>query len=205
MRPDPRPLRGISRVALSVAALAPLFFALGCGGDEHTSVSAKARVNAKSGAVWGRDLANGLGLQEWELCSELGAYDCISEAHRITLGGVEPTVLGIDEPLPNASVSAPIAVDRVATSACGLRYDRDKSGDTPVIFGPVLKKDSGRAREEVADALIRRLLARESTKAELESLVALYDTLAPISKDLPRDGAVGMCVIVATSTEALFY
>ena len=53
--------------------------------------------------------------------------------------------------------------------------------------------------------MVRRLLARESTKAELESLVALYDTLAPISTDLTRDGAVGMCVIVATSTEALFY
>jgi hypothetical protein len=178
---------------------------LGCGGDEYATVSEKARVNAKSGAVWGRDLANGLGLQEWELCSELGAYDCISEAHRITMGGVEPTVLGIDEPLPNASVSAPIAVDRVATSACGLRFDRDKSGGAPVIFGPVVKKDNARAREEVADTLVRRLLARESTKAELESLVALYDTLAPISNDLTRDGAVGMCVIVATSTEALFY
>ena len=201
MRPDP--LRGLARPLLAV--LAPLLFTLGCGGEEYTSVSAKARVNAKSGAVWGRDLANGLGLQEWELCSELGAYDCISEAHRITLGGVEPTVLGIDEPLPNASVSAPIAVDRVATSACGLRFDRDKSGGAAVIFGPVLQKDNDRAREDVADALVRRLLSREPTKAELESLVALYDSLAPISTDLTRDGAVGMCVIVATSTEALFY
>lgn len=200
MRLDP--LRGLVR---AVAVSAPLLLTLGCGGEEHTTVSAKARVNAKSGAVWGRDLANGLGLQEWELCSELGAYDCISEAHRITLGGVEPTVLGIDEPLPNASVSAPIAVDRVATSACGLRFDRDKSGGAAVIFAPVLKKDTPRAREEVAETLIRRLLSREPTKDERETLVALYDTLAPISTDLTRDGAVGMCVIVATSTEALFY
>ena len=203
MRPDL--LRGLNRALLSIATLAPLVVPLGCGGDEYATVSAKSRVNAKSGAVWGRDLANGLGLQEWELCSELGAYDCISEAHRITLGGVEPTVLGIDEPLPNASVSAPIAVDRVATSACGLRFDRDKSGAAAVIFAPVLKKDNDRAREEVAETLIRRLLAREPTKEELESLVALYDTLAPISNDLTRDGAVGMCVVVATSTEALFY
>ena len=204
MRPDLL-LRGLTRALLTVAPLAALVFSSGCGGDEYATVSAKARVNAKSGSVWGRDLANGLGLQEWELCSELGAYDCISEAHRITLGGVEPTVLGIDEPLPNASVSAPIAVDRVATSACGLRFDRDKTGGAAVIFGPVLKKDNDRARKDVADTLVRRLLAREPTKAELESLVALYDTLAPISTDLTRDGAVGMCVIVATSTEALFY
>lgn len=102
-------------------------------------------------------------------------------------------------------MSAPIAVDRVATSACGLRFDRDKSGGAAVIFGPVLQKDNDRAREDVADALVRRLLSREPTKAELESLVALYDSLAPISTDLTRDGAVGMCVIVATSTEALFY
>lgn len=196
MRPEPP-----SRLVLLLGAAALLV--PGCG-KEPESVSSKARVVAKSGAVWGRDLANGLGLQEWELCSELGGYDCIGEAHRIALGGVEPEVLGVDEPLPNATVSAPIAVDRVAGSACAERWDRDQAGPA-VLFGPVLEKDDAKAREEVASHLVERLLGRAATRDELRSLTDLYDTLVPVSSAPTRDWAVGACVVVATSTEALFY
>jgi hypothetical protein len=186
VRPDPR--------------LLPLFLALvtaSCGGGpEPTTTSQKARVMARPGAVWGRDLARGLGLAEWELCSELGSYDCIAEAHLVTLGGIEPEVLGIDAPLPNASVSAPLAVERVAATACGRRYDKDQAGE-PIVFVS--------NREEVARRLIERILGREATRADVQNLEALYDDLKPISSDLPRDWAVGACVVVATSTEALFY
>ena len=184
--------------------LAPLLLLGGCGKPDPVSTSQKSRVMAKSGVVWGRDLANSLGLQEWELCSELGGYDCIGEAHRITLGGVEPTVLGIDKPLPNASASAPIAVDRVAISACSQRFIKDQAG-SPVIFGPVLKTDNVAARKEVSESLIRRILARDPEKAEVEGLLDLYQTLTPLSKNLVRDWSVGACVVVATSTESLFY
>jgi hypothetical protein len=179
----------------------------GCrGAGDGEGVSTKLRVQAKSGAVWGRDLANGLGLQPWELCNELGTSDCITEAHRITLGGVDAAHLGIDEPVEDALVSAPIAIDRVAISACGERFDRDKRG-TPVIFGPVLDDDGKKARTEVAENLVRRLLSRQPTKADIDALLDLYETLEPISANgaLVRDWSVGACVVVATSTEALFY
>lgn len=176
---------------------------IGCGSPEP-DVSSKARVMPKNGAVWGRDLANALGLQTWDLCKELGTYDCIEDAHRIALGGVEPTSLGIDEPLAHPSVSAPIAVDRVATAACGTRYTLDAMG-TAVIFGPVLNSDTPGHRAQVAETLVTRLLGRESTKEEVEGLVALYDTLAPLSDDPVRSWSIGACVVVATSTEALFY
>lgn len=196
MRPDPR-----FRVAIGGVLVALL--AIGCN-REPESVSSKARVVAKSGAVWGRDLANGLGLQEWELCAELGGYDCIGEAHLVALGGVEPAVLGIDEPLPNATVSAPIAVDRVASSACAERWDRDQAGPA-VIFGAVLEKDSAANREAVASRLVERLLARTATRDELRALTDLHDAVAPVSSSPARDWGVGACVVVATSTEALFY
>jgi len=183
--------------------LALLLLLVACK-SEPTTVSSKGRVMAKPGAVWGQDVANALGLQNWELCSELGRYDCIADAHLVTLGGVEPTVLGIDDPLPNAAVSAPIAVDRVASSACAERYDRDKAGPT-VIFGPVLAADTPAARKEVAGTLVRRVLAREPTKSDLSALGDLYDTVVPLSSDPVRDWSVGACVIVTTSTEALFY
>lgn len=185
-----------------------LFFAVlglvACGGPAERDISAKARVVPKGGEVWGRDLARGLGLLEWELCEELGQYDCIGDAHRITLGGVEAERLGVDEPLPNALVSAPIAIDRVAVSACGERLKRDAAGPA-VVFGPVLDRASNGRRKDVAETLVRRLLSREPLKEEVEHLVDLYDVLEDVSSDPDRDWAIGACVIVATSTEALFY
>jgi len=128
-----------------------------------------------------------------------------SNAFDDTLGGVEPTTLGIDEPLPNPTVSAPIAVDRVAVSACGERWARDVAGPA-VIFAPVIAEDTEKAREAVAANLIRRLLSRQPEKAELEGLVTgLYADIAAASTDPKRDWAVGACVVIATSTEALFY
>jgi hypothetical protein len=179
----------------------------GCATEtEAPERSRVGRVQAKSGEVWGRDLAQGLGLEAWDLCHELGDVDCITDAHRITLGGVEPTVLGIDEPLEHAAVSAPIAVDRVATSACAARYELDQAGPA-VIFGPVLSGDvrSTNDRLVVARTLVERLLGRRSTTDEDAALIDLLGEIEPLSSDLTRDWSVGACVIVATSTEALFY
>ena len=196
---------------LIAAALGLTLLALSgpaCKRSDDPGISSKARVMPKNGQVWGRDLATGLGLQEWELCQELGQLDCISQAHLITMGGVEPTALGIDQPLANAAVSAPIAVDRVAMAACGERYRRDQAGPA-VIFGAILDSakgaDKDKARDEVASLLVQRLLAREATQDEVAALSDLYDAVEPISEDPDRDWAIGACMMVATSTEALFY
>jgi hypothetical protein len=177
----------------------------GCKGDDVVpTTSTSLRVLQKPGEVWGRDLAAGLGLHPWELCRELGTSDCLAEAHLVTLGGMEPERLGIDKPLEDAIVSAPIAADRVAISACGERYARDLAGPA-LLFGPILEKDHKKSREGVAEDLVERLLGRHATEADVDSLVDLYDALKPVSDDLMRDWSVGACVVVATSTEALFY
>ncbi len=193
--------------------LVPLVLLAACGGDPDpvvvtplpdASESRVERVLPKPGEVWGRDLAHALALDEFELCRELGTDDCVRGVHRITLGGMEAERLGIDKPLDNALVSAPIAVDRVATSACGERYERDQQG-TSVIFGPVLGGDAPVARQEVSENLVRRLLARQPTQADVDALEGLHGALAGVSDDTVRDWSIGACVIVATSTEALFY
>ena len=171
---------------------------------EEAAVSRKLRVIQKTGTVWGRDLAAGLGLAETELCRELGVSDCITGAHRITLGGVEPERLGIDRPLEHPPVSAPIAADRVAIAACARRYALDREGPS-VLFGPVLGADTVESRTTVAENLIRRLLTRHPTADDVQVLLALHTRLAPVATDLTRDWSVGACVVVATSTEALFY
>ncbi len=189
---------------LSLLALSVLAVCGACGTAEVREASPKARVVPKAGDVWGRDLARGLALHPWELCHELGELDCIGDAHRITLGGVEPTRLGIDEPLEHPSASAPIAADRVALAACAARLERDKAGPA-VLFGPVLDKDGPAARKKVAKDLVIRLLSRDATPPEVDALVELYDELEPLSASPRDDWAVGACVIVATSLEALFY
>ena len=195
-----RDLRGLR----GAPALAVMLALAGCQTTETVETSTKARVNPKPGAVWGQDLANGLGLKTWELCSELGTADCIQDAHRITLGGVEAERLGIDEPLPNPSISKPIAVDRVAIAACGERYARDQAG-SPVIFGPVIASDDADSRATVSRTLVRRLLARDATDDEVAGLEALHADIASVAEDPARDWSIGACVVVATSLEALFY
>jgi len=203
VRPDPlllprRP--GAPRRSLALLALGVL---TACAAGPRTT-SRINRVQPRSGEVWARDVGNALGLQPWELCAELGTRDCVEEAHRITLGGVEPASLGIDAPLPEPSVSAPLAADRVAISACGERYARDKAGPA-VLFGPVLDRDSRRSREEVSAALVLRMLGRPATEDEVDALEALYDDIKDKADDPVRSWAVGACVVVTTSTEALFY
>ncbi len=203
MRPDPLllPRRlGAPRPFIALLALAVL---TACAAGPRTT-SRINRVQPRSGEVWARDVGNALGLQPWELCAELGTRDCVEEAHRITLGGVEPASLGIDAPLPEPSVSAPLAADRVAISACGERYARDKAGPA-VLFGPVLDRDSRRSREEVSAALVLRMLGRPATSDEIDALEALYDDIKDKADDPVRSWAVGACVVVTTSTEALFY
>lgn len=185
--------------------LVALTLVVGCKDAQQPTVSQKARVMPKTGAVWGRDLAQGLALDDWSLCTELGTYDCISDAHLITLGGMEPEELGIDARIDQASVSAPIAVDRVAVAACGERVARDEAG-TAVIFGSLKDGEAtSQDRREVGKLLVQRLLARHPTETELAGLVDLYETIEPLSDDPVREWAIGACVVVATSTEALFY
>lgn len=192
--------------SVMLASLLALAVLPACGTKEKEvrEVSAAPRMKAKSGAVWRNDMMQALALEKDELCKELGTYDCIDVAHRITMGGVEAERLGIDEPLAEPPSSAPIAFDRAALSACSTRLDKDRAG-SPVIFGPVLAADTAEARAEVATTLIERVLARHPTEEQVDGLVGLYDTLAPLSSDPVADWSVGACVVVTTSVEALFY
>ena len=61
------------------------------------------------------------------------------------------------------------------------------------------------ANQLVSEQLVRSVLARHPTRSDLDALEGLHATLEPVSSDLVRDWAVGACVVVATSTEALFY
>lgn len=174
--------------------------------------SPTARVKFKGPQRIANDLAQALDLSTQDLCKELGTYDCFS-AHGIVMGGVEPYRLRIDEPLPEAPVTSPMAVDRVVLSACGERAARDFAApDQAVLFaelaagadssaGAALSAD---ARAAVAGRLYERLLARTPQQAEIDALVAFGDDMTG-STAPARDWAQLACYAVATSTEFLFY
>lgn len=152
--------------------------------------SSKSRLQFKGGPLYASLLSTGLGIPREELCTELGLYDCISDVHRISLLDVEPYRTGILEPLENTGISTPIAVERVALSAC-TRWAR---------------RGVGTDRRAIATALYQNLLQREPEEREVEHLEELYASMAAAGDPaLDQSWAALSCFAVATTMEALFY
>jgi hypothetical protein len=147
------------------------------------------------------DLSAALEVPADALCRELGRYDC-TVTHAVTLGGIEPYRSGIYEPTVPRSASAAGASERLALSACEARVGRDfEAPEAALVFGPLARGDaSDEARRAVARDLYRRLVRREASPAEVEALASLA-----VGSGDARDDAVGACLALATSLEALFY
>lgn len=164
--------------------------------------SSRAGVKRKAPGTYARDLAASLEIPPDELCRELSSFDCV-DTHLIALGGVEPYELAVYEPLPEPGVSSPIAVDRIALSACGERWDRDAANGSLELFAELIEGEADAdARAAVAERLYRRLLRRDGEPREIEAVVGLWD-------DLPepdaRTWAQLSCFAIATTLENLFY
>lgn len=167
--------------------------------------SRKARVKFKGGERYARDLAASLDLPRDQICSELGRYDCVA-VHAIALGGVEPYELGIDEPLETAPISAAIAAERVALSACSARVDADLADPAnAVLVSFAAAEPTVGEREALAADLFDRILRRDATPDELTAVAAFYDEVAAESDAPARDWARLSCLSIATMLEALFY
>ena len=172
-------------------------------GTVPVRASTRAQVKFKGGERWARDLAKGLEISTESMCKELGQYDCVDAVHRIALGGVEPYRLGINNPLPVAPVTAAIAVDRVALSACDVRVSADLAAGAEAVIYIGLSGDERPEQatlEAAAATLYDRVLRRDPDPDEVASLIAFYE-----DGMTPRDWALGTCFAVASSMEALFY
>lgn len=166
--------------------------------------SARPRVKFKTANRYAADLSRALSIPTDALCRELDDFDCV-EVHRIALGEVDAFGLRLFEPLESPPLSAPIAVDRIALTACGERAALDF--ETPAqaeLFGEVAQGEAGRAdRDAVVDLLYGRLLLRDPTDAEREAVTAMHDDLPDERRT--QTWAQMACFAIATSTEALFY
>ena len=160
-------------------------------------------VKRKTGDQLVNDLAEALVLPADALCTELGTTPC-ADAHRVALGGVDAYKGAQYRPLPVPPMTATIAVERLALSACHHRVQADLTGP-PTILGPVLGGDDRAAREQVASDWVDRLLRRRALPEEINALADLWDDVATESDYPVHDGAVLTCFVVATSFEHLFY
>lgn len=179
--------------------------------------SADPRVKFKDGERYLRDLSASLDIPREDICKELSRYDCMSDAFRIVLGGVEAPNLLVNEPIDTAALTSPIAVDRVALHVCTNRVRMDR--ETPakaVLFkaGAFGKDGRGKAPDQAwlnatADAIYGSILLRSPSEREIATLAAFYKQVAegrPAgSQDVAADWVTLSCFAVASSLEAVFY
>lgn len=175
--------------------------------------SEKKSVRFKRNRRLQNDFAEALALEPSEVCEELGTYSCADAIHRITLGGVEAYIQGLNEPLPFTSVTSPLAAERMALHACRERVTRDfESTEDARIFGalPIANGNLSDVEDERVAATIQRLyqraLLRNPTPSEVDHHRQLYrDIEADGQPNAARDWAVLSCHAVLTSMESLFY
>lgn len=175
--------------------------------------STKGRVRFKGAERMRNDFAQALDLAPGEVCAELGQYDCVEFVHRVALGGTEPYTLGITRPLDKTTATTPLAVERVALSACGRRVDADLADPARAVLFGELEIEGGAVANLESEAvtrsltrLYRRALLRNPTESELSHLRELHRALEQDGlPNVARDWAVLTCFSVLTSMEGLFY
>jgi hypothetical protein len=179
--------------------------------------SADPRVKFKDGERYLRDLSASLGIPRDDICKELSRYDCMTDAFRIVLGGVEAPNLLVNEPIDTAALTSPIAVDRVALHVCANRVRRDR--ETPasaVLFKAGAYGRDGRDKSPsqawlstTADAIYGSILLRSPSEREVATLAGFYNQVAggrpASSQDVAADWVTLSCFAVASSLEAVFY
>lgn len=179
--------------------------------------SADPRVKFKDGERYLRDLSANLDMPREDICKELSRYDCMSDAFRIVLGGVEAPNLLVNEPIENAALTSPIAVDRVALHVCSNRVRMDREDPTKAVlykagaFGADNRGKSPDAEwlNATADAIYGSILMRSPSEREIQNLSAYYaqvaDGRATNSPEVAADWVTLSCFAVASSLEAVFY
>jgi hypothetical protein len=166
------------------------------------------RLKFKGGTRIVADLSAALGLEQGELCKELGAYDC-KATHNIPLGGVEPYVQTIYSPVNDPSTSTANAAERIALYACHQRTEQDFATPAKAKIFAEMAANAANATpvqaEQITKRLYRTLLQRDATADEIRQLAVFWTTLSASEKEPAKAFATYSCFAIATSEEALFY
>jgi hypothetical protein len=194
--------------ALTVAA-APAFAADKSAAGPPASLDPK--IKFKDGERYLGDLSSALEMPRDSICKELGQYDCFRDAFRIVLGGVEAENLGVNTPLEEEALTAPIALDRVAMHVCVNRVKLDIDDPKHAVLlrnAPKGKAGKGWLKSTTAN-LYDRILNRAPTASETAQVTAFYDVVAKQdgkpNPDAAKDWVTLSCFATASSTENIFY
>lgn len=176
--------------------------------------SSSARVRFKGGQRLQNDLARALSLRPTEVCTELGNLQCVDQVHTVALGGVDAYQSQILRPAPDTGATTPLAVERVALSACSRRSGLDFADPDRATLWTGLSLDAdgnldlrrGALPTGSVVELYRRALGREPSASEVSSLSELYGTVrSERAQAAAETWATLVCFVIFTSTESLFY
>ena len=176
--------------------------------------SSRNNLRFKGAERLASDFATALSLPSDQVCNELGQYPCTSFVHTVTLGGVDPYASSLYEPLTVSGVTTPIAVDRVALSACGRRVTLDLTTPSAAVLFKGIPLDAqgrlatreGTPVKDAITALYQRGLLRDPTDAELSALIQLSTDIESSGSAHPgQDWMKAACFVVLTSAESVFF
>lgn len=172
--------------------------------------SPNPRVRFKGPKRLALELSRILDLDDGEVCSELGQYDCFT-VHNVSLGGADPFGVALYSPSETSTATTPIAVERVVLAGCIERAVRDlKTPTSAVIFkdiatsAGVLDVQSDAVAAAI-DSLYTRSMQRRASESEVAHLRSLYADVEKESASPAQDWASLSCFAVLTSLETLFY
>lgn len=193
--------------AISLAGSSALAADPGAG----PAVSLDPKIKFKDGDRFLGDLSSALEIPRDSICKELGQYDCFKDAFRIVLGGVEAENLGVNVPLEEEALTAPIAVDRLALHACVNRVKLDLTDPKHAVLlrnAPKGKASSGWLKSTTAN-IYDRILNRTPTAFETAQMSRFYGEVAvkdgKPNPDANKDWVTLTCFATASSTENIFY
>ena len=194
--------------AVTVIA-APAFAADKAAAGPPASLDPK--IKFKDGERYLGDLSSALEIPRDSICKELGQYDCFRDAFRIVLGGVEAENLGVNVPLEEEALTAPIALDRVAMHVCINRVKLDLDDPKHAVLlknAPKGAAGKGWLKSTTAN-MYDRILNRAPTAFETAQVTAFYDVVAKQdgkpNPNAAKDWVTLSCFATASSTENIYY
>jgi hypothetical protein len=156
--------------------------------------------------------AKALGLNDKGLCLELGKFPCIDVIHKVNLGGMDAYNQSQYRYTDDIDITGPIALERVALSACSQRAGIDIANpEAAKIYKDIKLSKDGRLHDNGAlDASIQRLYQRVLVRnPSTEEVAALKDFYRRLYREKPIGAALNWmtlaCFAVLTQVESVFY
>lgn len=182
------------------------------GAKIEVDASPKSLLKRKRSHLIRNSLSKVLALDPKSMCLELGTLPCTEVVHKVSLGGMNAYGNAQYRNPEHASMSSPIAFDRVVLSACLMRAGLDFGNPSDaIIFKDIKLSLDQRLVDNVAvdksiNNLYRRAFQREASQYEINQLKELYVKIYDEQPSAATKNWMALsCYAVLTSLENAFY